>query len=461
MTISPSSFLTSSLRGTSWGGKVSRIMAASLSAVHPYQVIQDQLFREGNLLNLPGHVLDLDKFSGITLLSVGKAALPLAVSSANLIENKLNGAYILTKKGKADQPERFKKQLRIFTGGHPIPDQDSLQATTEILSRLSSLKEDELVLVLISGGSSALLTSPVEGVTLEDLQKTNQVLLSCGADIVEINTLRKHLSRVKGGQLARILQPAHIYTLILSDVIGDHIDMVGSGPTAPDPTTYADALAVVANYQLEEVLPHSVITWLEQGRQGKQPETPKPGDPAFKNVSNLILSNNQQALEAGAEQARIEGFHTNTLPQFLVGEARDVGRKLAKQLTELSLKDRPFPSPACLIAGGETTVTLTDSNQTGKGGRNLETALSALPLLDGLENIALITLATDGEDGPTDAAGAVVTGDSYQRCQQLGFKPEDHLDGHDSYTAFESLDDLLRTGPTGTNVNDMCFLFTF
>lgn len=435
-------------------------MAASLSAVHPTQVIQDHIIREGKHLKISGEILDLEKFSGITLLSVGKAALPLAASCAQLIEDKLKAGYVLTKKGSATQPKQLKRQLQIFTGGHPMPDQDGLQATTDILSRLSSLKEDDLALILISGGCSALLTSPAQGITLDDLQRTNQALLSCGADIVEINTIRKHLSRVKGGQLARTLHPAQIYTLILSDVIGDQIDMVGSGPTAPDPTTYADALAVVDSYQLEEAFPQSVLAWLRNGLQGKQPETPKPGDPIFKAVVNRILAGNQDALEAGAEQAIREGFQARILPQFLIGEAQDVGRKLARQLTEMSQKGQPLPNPACLIAGGETTVTLTDTKQPGKGGRNLETALSALPVLDGLDNIALITLATDGEDGPTDAAGAVVTGESYQRCQQLALQPEDFLQRHDSYTLFQSLDDLLRTGPTGTNVNDLCFLIT-
>ena len=461
MSIPPSSFSSRSLRGEPWRGKVSRIMAACLSAVHPARVINDQIVRTGNHLELPGHVIDLEKFSGVTLVSIGKAALPLAVSCGYLIEDKLKTGYILTKDGKTHQSEDFKERFRIYTGGHPIPDQNGQRATAEILSRLSSCRDEDLVLVLISGGCSALFTSPAAGISLDDLIKTNQALLSCGANILEINTIRKHLSRVKGGQLARILQPAHTYTLILSDVIGDQIDMIGSGPTAPDPTTYADALAVVAGYQLEEVLPNSVITWLKQGLQGIQPETPKPGDPLFRNVVNLILAGNQGALEAGAKQARVEGFRSSTLPQFLIGEARDMGQKLARQLTEMSLKGQPLPRPACLIAGGETTVTLTNTKQPGKGGRNLETALSALPLLEGLDNIALITLATDGEDGPTDAAGAVVTGESFQHCQQLALDPEDYLERHDSYTIFESLDDLLQPGPTGTNVNDICFLFTF
>jgi hydroxypyruvate reductase len=322
------------------------------------------------------------------------------------------------------------------------------------------MQEDDLAIVLISGGSSALFTYPVDGISLADLKITNQILLSCGADIREINTIRKHLSRVKGGQLAKFLQPAQVLTCILSDVIGDPIDMIGSGPTAPDPTTYADGLAVIERYQLEGELPPPVIKWLDQGLAGKYPETPKPGDQCFKKVSNLILASNRDALLAGVAQAEKEGFSADILPHVLIGEASSAGRNLAKRMVDLALKGEPFPRPACLIAGGETTVTLTNTQTPGLGGRNLELALSALPLLDGLEDITLITLATDGEDGLTDAAGAVVTGESSRICQQLGQDPQAYLELHDSYTLFKKLDDLLITEPTGTNVNDLCFLFT-
>ena len=288
----PHSLLTRSLRENPAGEKASRIMAAALSAVDPSSVIQESLIREGNRLSLQGEVINLENYSRILLLGIGKAALSMSISVGDLIGDRLAEAYILTKQGNQQLPERFQKRIKFFTGNHPIPDEEGQRATTEILSRLSSLNADDLVIVLISGGSSALFTCPAEGISLSDLQKTNQILLACGADIREINTIRKHLSQVKGGQLAKILQPAHTLTLILSDVIGNPIDMIGSGPTAPDPSTYASALAVVEKYRLGGGLPEAVIHRLHQGFDGNLPETPKPDDPCFKNGSvfeSLIL----------------------------------------------------------------------------------------------------------------------------------------------------------------------------
>jgi hydroxypyruvate reductase len=249
--------------------------------------------------------------------------------------------------------------------------------------------------------------------------------------------------------------------LILSDVIGDQIDTIGSGPTAPDPSTYKDALAIVDRYSLEGEMPPAVLSRLHQGRQGKHSETPKSEDPIFDSVSNFILASNHDALQAGAAQADQEGYSVNTLPGFLTGEACQAGKKLAEKLTKIALQDQLLPRPVCLIAGGETSVTMTNTKKPGQGGRNLETALCALLELDGLDNIILITLATDGEDGLTTAAGAVVTEKSYNRCRQLGLNPTEYLARHDSFTLFKALDDLLITGPTGTNVNDLCFLFAF
>ena len=453
--------LTHSLRKIPIGENISRVLAASLAAVDPGVVIQDLLQREKNLLKIPGADLDLNTFRRIFLIGIGKAATPMFRSLADLISDRLTEGYILNKTIPEQMPQKSLDRSRYFVGGHPIPDKDGQEATTEILSSLSTLNSDDLVVILISGGSSALFTQPAEGISLSDLQETNQILLSCGADIQGINTIRKHLSLVKGGQLAKFLQPGRVLSLILSDVIGDQVDLIGSGPTAPDPSTYADAMDVVETYHLNDKLPVSVITRLEQGLGGLLPETPKPGDACFTKVTNLVLANNRKALEAGAAQANKEGFSSSILPSPLIGESSQAGRNLASHLSALALEGKPKPRPACLIAGGETTVTLSNTKSPGQGGRNLEIALSALPLLNGLENIAFITLATDGEDGSTNAAGAVVTGESYLRCQQLGLDPEEFLLRHDSFPLFKALDDLLLPGPTGTNVNDLCFLFTF
>lgn len=458
MKVSPSSLLTHSLREITAGEKTARILAAALSAVDPSLVIQENLCREGNWLLLQGKGINLEVYHRIHLVGLGKAAFSMSVSVGDILGDRLTGGYILTKRGDQQLPDKFTERMELFRGSHPLPDEEGQRATVEILNRLSGVRAEDLVMVLISGGSSALFTSPAEGISLSDLQRTNQLLLACGADIREINTIRKHLSRVKGGQLAKILQPARVLTLILSDVMGDSIDMIGSGPTAPDPSTYADALAVVDKYRLGEELPEAVLLRLDQGFQGDRPETPKLHDPCFMNVSYHVLASNRKALLAGAEQAAREGFKVETLPRHLRGEASAAGWELARQLGDMALTG---VRPACLIAGGETTVTLTSAVETGLGGRNLETALSALPLLEGVDDVALITLATDGEDGETSAAGAVVTGKSYHRCLELGLDPEDHLARHDSFSIFNALDDLLQPGPTGTNVNDLCFLFTF
>lgn len=466
MKIPSNSFLTRSLREKPWGYKVSRILAASLNAVDPAGLIQDFLTIEESRI-IRG--IELDVFDRIFLLGMGKAALPMSICIGDFLGNRLTEGLILTKTGADLLPERFQDRMQVFTGGHPLPNEDGEDATREILSKLSPLNENDLVITLISGGSSALFIKPADGISLKDLINTNQTLLSCGADIREINTIRKHLSQVKGGHLAKFLQPAQIFTLILSDVIGNHVDLVGSGPTAPDPSTFDEALGVVEKYNLKDELPRSVINRLNQGIEGKISETPKPYgslfptqyDPIFRNVTNKVLASIEDALQAGITQAIIEGFAPDKSPYPLKGEASQVGINLAEQLTEMVSKNKPRRQPTCMIAGGETTVTLTNTDEPGQGGRNLELALSALSAMDGLSNVALITLATDGEDGTTGAAGAVVTGDSFQRCQQLGLDPDDFLQRHDSYTLFRSLDDLIVTGPTGTNVNDLCFLFTF
>lgn len=461
MTIPASSFLTRTLHTNPWGENISRILFAALSAVDPAYLIQQRVIKKGNQLSLLGETIDLNGAGNTYLLGIGKAALPMTLSFAELLSDQFERGYILTKSGGQPLPPSHQERLEIFYASHPIPDNTGLLATSKIREGLSSLNEEDLVILLISGGGSALFTQPVRGITLEDLQNTNQLLLSCGADIYEINTIRKHLSLVKGGQLSRHLFPARVLTLILSDVIGDRLDMIASGPTVPDPSTYPDAFKVIKKYELEDSLPASVIEHLTKGREGDIPETPKPGDPCFDKTRNLILASNQDALLAGASQAGVEGFQTIILPAALAGEARSAGEILAQKLKDRAQPERPAPQPSCLIAGGETTVTLSNIKQPGVGGRNLELALSALPLLDGVDNCLLLTLATDGEDGVSGAAGAVVSGESLRRCQQMGLDPTDYLARHDSYTLFKALDDLLITGTTGTNVNDLCFLFTF
>ncbi|MBU0512973.1 MAG: DUF4147 domain-containing protein [Chloroflexi bacterium] len=379
--------------------------------------------------------------------------------------------------------------ISIFPASHPVPDERSVAGAQKIIDLLSTTTANDLVICLISGGGSALLTSPVAGISLTDLQSLTSALLACGATINEINTLRKHLSRVKGGQLARWIAPARSATLILSDVVGDPLDVVASGPTVPDSSTYADALAVVDKYNLGAQIPPAIMTHLQSGANGNIPETPKPGDPVFKRAENSIIGNNLQAAQAAIEQAKAEGFNTLLLTTSLQGEARAAGRMLAAVARQIAATGDPIPRPACIVAGGETTVTLSlphpqplsqgergvflplplgapfgddkGRGEGGLGGRNQELALAAVSELAGLPDVMLIALATDGDDGPTDAAGAVVTGETLARARELGLDPAEFLARNDSYHFFEPLGDLLKPGPTQTNVCDLTFIFAF
>ena len=403
-----------------------RILTAALEAVDPYKAVQN------HLPTLEGRVFGV---------AIGKAAIPMMDALAE--RASLKGGLAVTKFA----PERNRKLYTVIEGGHPVPDARSLEAGERVLEFVSALQEEDTLVCLISGGGSALVTAPY--VPLEDLQTLTSLLLSSGAPIDEINTLRRQLDRIKGGGLAGATK-ATIISLILSDVIGNRLEAIASGPTFPNPTTTQDAIAILKKYALEKRVPDSILDILLTTGE------PAAGDGALSRIErtqNIIIGDNAFAARAAREQAEQEGFYAEVLTNELEGEAREVGRALAHRLrVELSTRARPF----CLIAGGETTVTLRGS---GKGGRNQELALSAVNELRGLENIMLIALATDGDDGPTDAAGAVVTGESALRAESLGLDAEDSLSRNDAYPFFEALGDLLKPGPTGTNVNDLVFLF--
>jgi hydroxypyruvate reductase len=348
--------------------------------------------------------------------------------------------------------------IRILEAGHPLPDERGVTGSQQIEDLLSGTQPDDLVICLISGGGSALLVSPSPGITLDDMQELTTSLLACGANINEINALRKHLDRVKGGGLAGMAAPAAIATLILSDVVGDPLDVIASGPTVPDPSTYGQAYQILEKYHLLDRVPRSITSRLEEGQRGELPETPKPGDPVFERVQNVIIGSNIQAAGAAVSQAQKEGLHTLLLTTWLQGEARQAGRFLAAVGRQINADNQPVVRPACVVAGGETTVTIKGN---GFGGRNQEMALGAVSELAGLPDSALITLATDGGDGPTDAAGAVVTGETQYQAHQMGLSPDDFLVRNDAYNFFEPLGDLLKPGPTHTNVNDLAFLFAW
>ena len=302
------------------------------------------------------------------------------------------------------------------------------------------------------------MTLPVDGVTLDDMQNLTRLLLACGATIEEMNILRKHLDQVKGGRLAQAAAPARFITFILSDVIGSPLDVIASGPTVPDSSTYADALAVIDKYSLMDRIPASIRQVLVQGARGERVETLKAGDPLLDGALNQVVSSNLHAAQAALAQARAEGLNALLLTSHLQGEASQVGQVMAAVLKQIDETGQPLARPACIIAGGETTVTLRGK---GLGGRNQELALAAVPLLDGIPNAALLAFGTDGEDGPTGAAGAVVTGETLSKARAAGLDPAQYLAENDSFRFFQQIDQQIITGPTGTNVNDLTFLFAF
>ena len=409
-----------------------RILTAALEAVDPYRAVQR------NLPEVKGRVFGL---------GIGKAAIPMMDALVERIP--LSGGLAVTKYASG----LSRSSYTVMEGGHPVPDTRSIQAGQRVLEFVASLGENDTLVCLISGGGSALVTAPY--VPLEVMQELTSMLLASGARIDEINTLRRELDRIKGGGLVQATK-ATVISLILSDVIGNPLEAIASGPTVQNPTTREDALQVLDTYFGERTREtprdrdslNSVTQWL----RGSKEVDPRKNREDFKAVRNIIIGDNRRASIAAKEQAEKEGIHSEVLMNDLQGEARAQGVILAQRLREeMAKRSRPF----CLIAGGETTVTLRGN---GKGGRNQELALAAVPRLDGLQNAMLISLATDGDDGPTDAAGAVVTGETAQRAVALGLDATGHLSRNDAYPFFNALDDLIRTGPTGTNVNDLVFL---
>jgi hydroxypyruvate reductase len=331
-----------------------------------------------------------------------------------------------------------------------------VRGARRLVNLVKGASERDLVLVVLSGGGSALLTLPAPGLSLSELQRTTQLLLRSGATIVEQNAVRKHLSHIKGGELARLIAPARAVCVVLSDVVGDPLDTIASGPTSPDPTTYGDAWEVLGKYDLTNRVPAKVREHLEAGSAGGRPDTPKPGNALFQRVQHVIVGSNLLAAEAAVATARAEGLGALLLSTFVEGEAREVARVAVAMIREMDCHDRPVARPACIVWGGETTVTVRGE---GKGGRNQELALAAAIRMAGLHDVLLVALGTDGTDGPTDAAGAVATGDTIARARALGLDAGAYLSNNDSYSFFDVLGDLIRTGPTGTNVNDLLFMF--
>jgi len=428
------------------------IFMAGVKAVDPERAIQKYVRRQGNQLFVGDCSYGLDSYRKIFLFGAGKGTAPMAKALEDILGEWLTNGLIIVKYGHGIPLEK----TQILEAGHPIPDKAGLEATEELLKQTQECTEDDLILCVFTGGGSALLPAPTFPLTLDEKQETTHLLLECGATINEINAIRKHLSRSKGGRLAKEAYPATIVSLLLSDVIGDRLDVIASGPTVPDESTYSDCIKIIDRYKLSDRLPKSVTDHFIKGAAGSLPETPKPGDPVFSKVQNLIVGNNRESLLAAKERAISLGYNTIILSSQIEGEAREVAHVFAAIGKEISQANLPISSPACVIAGGETTVSIQGR---GKGGRSQELALACAIAIDGWEGISLLSAGTDGTDGPTDAAGAFVNGATCKRARRMNSDPRDFLLTNDSYTLFASLGNLLKTGPTRTNVMDIiCML---
>lgn len=418
-------------------GQALRIFQAALKAAAPAQAVLRHVTVDGSTLIAGGQRYRLSAFRNIFVIGAGKASAQMARAVERLLGARITDGLINVKDGHSAKLQR----VRINECGHPIPDRRGVAGARRIAQIAAQAGPDDLIVCLISGGASALMPLPAPPITLAEKQKTTRLLLHCGAGIHEINCVRKHISRIKGGQLARLAYPATLLTLILSDVIGDDLDVIGSGPTVPDRSTFAEARAILEKYRIPDLLPLAAE------------ETPKPGDKIFEETRNVVVGSNALAVNAAAEEARRLGFHTLVLSTFVEGEAREVARVHAAIAKEIHTSGRPVPRPACVISGGETTVTVRGK---GLGGRNQEFALAAAIDIAGLgDNLLILSAGTDGTDGPTDAAGAIADSTTLDRAQALGLDAAAFLRNNDSYHFFEATGDLIKTGPTGTNVADI------
>ncbi len=436
-----------------------RIYRAGLDPVRPDRLIRSGVTVSGRTLRVAGWdgQVDLDTVRRIVVIGAGKASASMALALEELLGDRIAGGTIATKAGHGEPLRR----IEVIESGHPVPDEESQRAARAIARHCRDADAGTLVIGLISGGGSALLAAPLEtgggqpGLDLGDKRRVTELLLACGATIQEMNCVRKHLSQVKGGRLAALIHPARSLNLILSDVTGDRLDTIASGLTAADATTYADALAITDRYGVTEALPAAARRVLEAGRDGRLPETPKPGAAELADVHNVLLGNNLAALGAARAEARALGWPTLALSSQIVGEAREVAKVYLAIGSDIARHGVAAAAPCCVIGGGETTVTLRGD---GTGGRSQEMALAFLTeSADHPERGRLHFLAasTDGTDGPTDATGAFADPAVYDAARRLGLNPRQYLDRNDSYTFFDRAGSLLRTGPTRTNVGDL------
>jgi glycerate 2-kinase len=428
------------------------ILSTAVEAVDPGEAIRKNLVIDDGELRIDGVALDLDRYSNVYVIGGGKAGGSMAEAIEELLGDRVTTGVLNVLKG--TESDYHLEKIRLNGASHPIPGEDGIRGVEEMLTLMEGAGEEDLFIVLISGGGSSLMTYPARDISLEEIRLLTEGLLRGGATINELNAVRKHLSAVKGGLMAKRAHPASVLSLILSDVVGDPLDTIASGPTAPDQTTFGDAIRVLKSRGLWEMTQKSIRRRLEGGLSGDVEETPKEGEGIFEKVHNVVVGSNLTAARAAIGRAEELGYNTLLLSTRVEGEAEEVGKELADIAKELVEKDTPVKRPAALIAGGETTVTVTGN---GIGGRNQELALSASLEITGYD-VVVAALATDGIDGPTDAAGAIVDGTTLKRAEKLNLDALKLLADNDSHTFFSKLGDAIFTGPTGTNVNDLTLI---
>lgn len=427
------------------------ILNAALEAVAPDKAIRRHVSLNETCMNIDGTEYNLDSFEHIYVVGAGKGAAPMAATLEAMLGNRITEGAVCVKYDHAVPTNT----VTIYEAAHPVPDANGEQAARTILRIAQKATERDLVICVITGGASALTPALVEGISLEDGKRATSLLLECGATIHEVNAIRKHLSIFGSGNLARAAHPAQLVALIISDVVGDNLDVIASGPTSPDPSTFVQCIEIIDRYGIRDNMPANILARLESGVRGEIPETPKADDPAFSTVQNVLVATNLQALEAAATAALCNGYTPRILTSTMTGEAREKAREIVDTAMNICLDGKEITGPICLLAGGETTVTIAG---TGLGGRNQEMALAASLYLQDCDHITMLCAGTDGSDGPTDAAGGFACSKTVERALCCSIDPHAYLADNNAYCFLDQTDNLLKTGPTLTNVMDLALV---
>jgi glycerate 2-kinase len=425
-----------------------RIAKAGIAGVRPDRWVTRRLSLQNGVLRAGSRRLRLQARGRLLVIAIGKAAHPMALAAERALGPHIDGGLVVGRKGGPPYPGR----LPVQDGSHPIPDEESRRAAQAARALVSRAEPNDTILYLISGGGSACFEAPAEGIPFPDLRRLHGILVDSDLPIQDINTLRRHVSAVKGGHLAALAGTRRQVTLALSDVVGDEPAAISSGPTVPDPSRFREAKEALQHLRKRAKVPLTIGRYIDQGIRGRVPETPKPGDPRLKGCSFELLAGNRQALRAAQAAARRRGYRGVILSSEVTGETRDVALVHAAIARQIAIHREPWAPPVCVLSGGETTVTLRGN---GKGGRNQEFVLASARGISGLPDVVVLSLGTDGIDGPTDAAGGWVDGKTWERARKRGLSLRALLARNDSYTALRKLGQLIRTGPTGTNVMDI------